>query len=373
MKHKFNLLLISILSVVFVPNIVFGADIQTNQNNTSSRASVFYDTYYATGQIITASQNYTLRQIEAHLSKETNTLPWPNGCTRAKVYSATGSPLLPETLLEESNNCIPYEEIPTWPNTATSTWNFTGTNLTINQKYAIIFYWEGVQPDGADDAIDTMTTSYNYTNYSNRCYLNISTWNCDTAGSDIMMTLRSSGINIKKDCALTDVGCYIQNLVDSLLDDTTIASTTEAKWDTIQNNIIYAFPLGYITDFFVQLSTTTTQTVWAIDTTIPMNAGLPCGGCTLQLPLTGVLDDLLNATTSEFISKNASSTATWATIVGGYFDLILTVAAILYILNRILGTGLMPNWVSNDQMYEGINEKINKRRGLIGLNRKKRI
>jgi len=171
-------------------------------------------------------------------------------------------------------------------------------------------------------------------------------------------------------CGWSDIGCYLSNIVTRLFASST---THQDKIDEIQNNILYLFPLGYVTDFFVQMSTTTTLQIYAIDTTIPMNAGLPCGGCPLQLPIIGVLDDLINATSSEFISKNASSTETWGTIVGGYFDLILTVAIIIYILNRILGTGLMPNWVTNDQMYDGINQRINKRRGLIGLNRRKRI
>jgi len=101
------------------------------------------------------------------------------------------------------------------------------------------------------------------------------------------------------------------------------------------------FPLGYITDFVGIMSTSTVGSLTVINATLP-NA-LPGGGSSINLNLTGVLNPILNATTSIFTNSSASSTDTLFTITNRYWKIILYILAGLYIFRRILGSHIIPH------------------------------
>lgn len=104
---------------------------------------------------------------------------------------------------------------------------------------------------------------------------------------------------------------------------------------SFKENIGTHFPLGYITDFMVIMSSTTTRPLVVIDATIP--SVLPGGGANVHLDLTNGLDYILNATTSIYSNESASSTQTLYEITSPYWDKFLYIMAFLYILARVTG------------------------------------
>lgn len=106
------------------------------------------------------------------------------------------------------------------------------------------------------------------------------------------------------------------------------------------------FPLGYLTDFIKIMSTTTASTLTVIDATLP--SVLPGGGAHITLSLTGILDSLLNSTTTIFNNTSAPSTQTFYEITSHYWDILLYIATVFYIVARILGTHIVPElWHMN--------------------------
>ena len=109
-----------------------------------------------------------------------------------------------------------------------------------------------------------------------------------------------------------------------------------------KDNVLTHFPLGYVTDFLNILSTTTVGSLTVIDATIP-NA-LPFGnGQHIHLDLTHSLDYILNATSSIYNNASASSTQTFYEITSYYWDLIVYICALMYIMGRILGWSVIPS------------------------------
>jgi len=111
--------------------------------------------------------------------------------------------------------------------------------------------------------------------------------------------------------------------------------------DTLNNfrvNVSTHFPLGYITDLYGILSTTTQGTLEVVDVTLPM-----FGNPHIRLDLTNVLDPILNATTSQFFNGDiSSSTETFYEVTSFYWDILVYAMTVFYIIGRILGSHLIP-------------------------------
>jgi len=111
--------------------------------------------------------------------------------------------------------------------------------------------------------------------------------------------------------------------------------------DTLNNfrvNVSTHFPLGYITDLYGILSTTTQGTLEVVDVTLPM-----FGNPHIRLDLTNVLDPILNATTSQFFNGDiSSSTETFYDVTSFYWDILVYAMTVFYIIGRILGSHLIP-------------------------------
>jgi len=109
---------------------------------------------------------------------------------------------------------------------------------------------------------------------------------------------------------------------------------------TIYEDVLTKFPVGYLTDFILIMSTTTVGSLTIIDATIP--SALPFGqGQHIELDLAGQLDYILNATTSVFSTAEASSTETFYEITSYYWNIIISMLAFFYVLSRILGSHLI--------------------------------
>jgi len=119
---------------------------------------------------------------------------------------------------------------------------------------------------------------------------------------------------------------------------------TDAK-----DNVLTHFPLGYVTDFFVILSTTTTSQIYIIDATLPTALGLG-DNQRITLNANNVLDFVLNATTTVFNNASASSTDTLFTITNRYWEIICYLGALLYIIRRIIGAQLLPLPMEDDSV-----------------------
>jgi len=112
---------------------------------------------------------------------------------------------------------------------------------------------------------------------------------------------------------------------------------------SIQNfkdNVSTHFPLGYVTDFYYIVSTTTASSLTVLDAVVP--PGIPGAGTEISLDLTNVLDFVLNATSSSFISGDATSTETFYEITSVYWDWFIYISALFYILIRIVGKAIIP-------------------------------
>jgi len=108
------------------------------------------------------------------------------------------------------------------------------------------------------------------------------------------------------------------------------------------NTITGMFPLGYITDFISIIGTTTVGTLTPIDAELPSALGV--GTPHITLDLTGVLDPLLNATTGVFINSSAPDTRTFYEITSDYWDIIISILFVMYLVSRVLGAGFMPTF-----------------------------
>jgi len=110
--------------------------------------------------------------------------------------------------------------------------------------------------------------------------------------------------------------------------------------DSLKENVLNRFPLGYVTDFVSIVATTSTSSLTVIDAYTP--SVLPGGGSHIRLDLAGVFDTMLYATTSKYANVSASSTRTFYEITSDYWKIIVYVTAFLYILGRIVGTQSVP-------------------------------
>jgi len=111
----------------------------------------------------------------------------------------------------------------------------------------------------------------------------------------------------------------------------------------LHDNVLTHFPLGYLTDFYSIISTSTAGTLSVLSMTVPN--GVIGTGASLSLNLTGVLDPLLNATTSTFNNVSASSTQTFYQVTSYYWNLVLYIMALFYIISRVIGSHLIPKLI----------------------------
>jgi hypothetical protein len=111
-----------------------------------------------------------------------------------------------------------------------------------------------------------------------------------------------------------------------------------------KDNVATHFPLGYVTDFLLTMSTTSTTSLNIIDVQIP--EGMAGTGATLKLDITHVFDPILNAKVDKFVYKNSEGIGQIATSTTLYeytsfwWEMIIYILAGLYLLARILGMHL---------------------------------
>jgi len=110
--------------------------------------------------------------------------------------------------------------------------------------------------------------------------------------------------------------------------------------NTLHDSILIHFPIGYITDFISIISTSTVGSLTVLSATVPN--GVVGAGSHIELDLTGILDDYLNATTSGFTNSTASSTETLFVITNRYWSYLLYILTVFYLLSRILGSKIIP-------------------------------
>jgi len=113
--------------------------------------------------------------------------------------------------------------------------------------------------------------------------------------------------------------------------------------DQFKTDISTHFPLGYFSDFINIISTTTTGELTVIDAELPEALGL--GKPTIRLDLAHSLDFILNATTSEFSfssSTGASSTETFYETTSYYWNILVYVLTLFYLLSRLIGQAIIP-------------------------------
>lgn len=110
----------------------------------------------------------------------------------------------------------------------------------------------------------------------------------------------------------------------------------------IRSSVLTHFPIGYITDIVTILSSTTTRDIYVIDATLPTALGVG-GGQHITLSANGVLDPILNATTSVFNNASASSTETFYEITNRYWQYVVYIGLVLYLLYRLMGEHIIPS------------------------------
>jgi hypothetical protein len=128
-----------------------------------------------------------------------------------------------------------------------------------------------------------------------------------------------------------------------------------------KDNVATHFPLGYVTDFLLTMSTTSTTSLNIIDVQIP--EGMAGTGATLKLDITHVFDPILNAKVDKFIYKNSAGIGQIATSTTLYeytsfwWEMIIYILAGLYLLARILGMHLFDiNFGSHGSLSDNSNK-----------------
>lgn len=119
-------------------------------------------------------------------------------------------------------------------------------------------------------------------------------------------------------------------------------SVLENDLTNFKNDVLVRFPIGYVTRFLTILGSGATSSLPVFSATIP--DALPFGqGQTITLDLNHSLDWILYATTSAYITAEASSTDTLYDITSYYWNIMVYMALGFYILRRIIGAHLIPD------------------------------
>ena len=104
-------------------------------------------------------------------------------------------------------------------------------------------------------------------------------------------------------------------------------------------NVGTHFPLGYLTDFIVDISSTSTRSIPIINAVIP--SVLPGAGSAVVLDVAHSLDFILYATSSQFNNISASSSATFYDITSYYWNIFIYLALVFYLMTRLLGSNVI--------------------------------
>jgi len=117
-----------------------------------------------------------------------------------------------------------------------------------------------------------------------------------------------------------------------------IPSTAQISADIqyLKDTVMTKFPIGYVTDLYTIMSTSTVGSLTVLEATIP--SGMAGTGAHLSLDLTGVLDDVLYAsTTASFISSTENDTRTLYDITNEYWEKLVYILTAFYVLARVFG------------------------------------
>jgi len=119
------------------------------------------------------------------------------------------------------------------------------------------------------------------------------------------------------------------------------ATTLSADFTRLRDGFLSTWPLGYLTRFIGIFLSSATSTIPTFSATIP--SGVVGAGSHISLDLNGALNPILNATSSTFVSAEATSTQTFYQITSRYWDIFVYLALAFYILRRLLGSKVVPH------------------------------
>jgi len=155
------------------------------------------------------------------------------------------------------------------------------------------------------------------------------------------------------ECTTWEFDCYIINALSwAFILDT---GTLQSDFAVFRSDALSRFPLGYVNDFFTILATTTESSLLLVNMTVP--PGLPGHGATLTLDAAHVLDFIYEATTTDkFNTVGAVSEQTFLEITEGYWLYFLYLCTAFYIIRRIMGAHVIPDFMHmniDTQNFEG--------------------
>jgi len=141
------------------------------------------------------------------------------------------------------------------------------------------------------------------------------------------------------ECSLAhfDLGLCFADIMVGLFVPT--GSEWTAIGTTFHDDFLTHWPWGYIANFTDLATSTATSTLTAIDGTIG-HIGNACVGCGthIHLDATNGIDLLLNATNTE---ATGSSTQTFYDITEYYWEIMVSLGALTYIIARIIGSHII--------------------------------
>lgn len=192
---------------------------------------------------------------------------------------------------------------------------------------------------------------YDTTTSSSTPWVNLTSFGLGTTTASSSSSLLASPAPLN--CETFDIACYIKQALvwavvptDDDIDD---------LLSRLHENVLTHFPVGYITDFVSIMSTTTASSLTIIDATLPSTLGLGTGN-RIQLDLTGSLDFILNATSTIFNNSSATSTQTFFEITNYYWKIILYILLAFYIVGRIIGSHLIPDFQNRNTLTQNMKQ-----------------
>lgn len=105
----------------------------------------------------------------------------------------------------------------------------------------------------------------------------------------------------------------------------------------LRNGFLVRFPMGYATRFYDIMATSSTTTIPIFSVTVP--TGMIGAGASLSLNLNGVLDNVLNSTTS-WTGSGINNTITLKEYTMSYWEKIVYILLAFYIMSRLFGSHL---------------------------------
>lgn len=117
----------------------------------------------------------------------------------------------------------------------------------------------------------------------------------------------------------------------------------------VSTGMLSKFPLGYVWNFYQILLSTSTRAIPLISAKMPQ--AMAGQGAQLDLAINAnTLDFVWNATTSAFLNVSAPDTRTFEEIVGDYWNIVVYISIGLYLLMRIMGSGIIGSWFKDERM-----------------------